>query len=129
MIIGYLTTQPCSNQCGTCGSPSTAGLCQHLLPAVAQQCPHVPCLLQSGGQSPPTMCTVVCSVCVHVHFTCREQKVQQVKVGIRQSGLHLIWGGGNQFHSWITKTLLEKVISDGLNFPGASPQTPCILSV
>ena len=33
-----------------------AGLGQHVPPAVGQQCPHVPCLLHSGGQSPPTEC-------------------------------------------------------------------------
>ena len=50
---------------GMCGSPSVAGLGQHWPPAVGQQCPHVPCLLHSGGQSIPTECCVVClCVCV-----------------------------------------------------------------
>ena len=46
------------NSGGMCGSPSLAYLGQHWPPAVAQQCPHVPCLLPSGGQSTPTECIV-----------------------------------------------------------------------
>ena len=46
-----------------CGSPSLAGLGQHWPPAVGQQYPHVPLVLQSKGQSPPTECIVMC-VCV-----------------------------------------------------------------
>ena len=48
------------NSGGICGSPSLAGLDQHWPPAVAQQYPHVPRLLPSGGQSPPTECIVLC---------------------------------------------------------------------
>ena len=52
--------------CGSmCGSPSLAGLGQHWPPAVAQQYPRVPLVLHSGGQSPPTECTVLCA-CVWV---------------------------------------------------------------
>ena len=48
------------NSGGMCRSPSLAGLDQHWPPAVAQQCPHVPCILSSGGQSTPTECIVLC---------------------------------------------------------------------
>ena len=48
-----------------CGSPSLAHLGQHWPLAVAQQCPHVPGLLQGGGQFLPTEGCVVC-VCVCV---------------------------------------------------------------
>ena len=51
--------------CGMCGSPSLAHLGQHWPPAVGQQCPHVPLVLQRGGQSIPTEGCVVC-VCVCV---------------------------------------------------------------
>ena len=47
--------------CGICGSPSLAHLGQHWPPAVGQQCPHVPLVLQRGGQSIPTEGCVVCS--------------------------------------------------------------------
>ena len=50
--------------CGMGGSPSLAGLSQHLPPAVAQQYLHVPHVLQCGGQSLPTECIVVCVLCV-----------------------------------------------------------------
>ena len=46
---------------GMCGSPSLPGLDQHWPPAVAQQYPHVPCLLQGEGQSPLTECIVLCA--------------------------------------------------------------------
>ena len=41
-----------------CVVPLVAGLDQHLPPAVSQQCPHVPGLLHSGGQSFPTIVRV-----------------------------------------------------------------------
>ena len=50
--------------CGVCGSPSLGGLGQHWPPAIAQQYPHDPLVLQSGGQSPLTECIVVCVVCM-----------------------------------------------------------------
>ena len=41
-----------------CGSPSVAHLGQHWPPAVGQQCPHVPGILQGGGQSLLTECVL-----------------------------------------------------------------------
>ena len=56
------------------GSPSLAGLGQHLPLAVAQQYPHVPGILQSAGQFPPTgivnsyVCMVWMYMFVYVHL-------------------------------------------------------------
>ena len=55
-----------------CGSPSLAGLCQHLPSAVCQQYLHVPGLLHSEGLS-PTECSVgacvsMCACNVHNKF-------------------------------------------------------------
>ena len=44
--------------------PCLAGWGQHSPPAVAQQYPHVPHVLQCGGQSPLTECIVMCVLCV-----------------------------------------------------------------
>ena len=68
--------------CGMCGSPCLAGLGQHLPPAVAQQYPHVPHVLQCRGQSLPTECIVVCvgrcaciCACMHVCMVCEGEVV------------------------------------------------------
>ena len=50
--------------CGTCGSPFLAGLGQHLPPVVAQQYLHVPGILQSARQFPPT--DIVCGVSAYM---------------------------------------------------------------
>ena len=45
---------------GMYGLPSLVGLGQHLPPAVSQQSPHVPGLLQSEVLLTPTECIVKC---------------------------------------------------------------------
>ena len=73
--LGHVTM---TTVCGMWGSP-LAGLGQHLPPAVAQQYPHVPPVLQCGGQSPLSECIVVCAciracirawMCVYVWRMC-----------------------------------------------------------
>ena len=64
--LGHVTM---TTVCGMCGSPCLAGLGQHLPPTVSQQYPHVPHVLQCGGQPPPTECIVMCvwvGVCMHM---------------------------------------------------------------
>ena len=64
----YIESRSCNITavCGMCGSPSLAGLGQHWPPAVGQQYPHVPLVLQCKGQSSLTECIVMCVLCVCV---------------------------------------------------------------